>query len=190
MHSRPLLATVLAAYTPKITRASDATSTGVSVTPPLQRGRVMPPSCWVERLGPPPKNRRDRFAAPYRPNTMTSHVTGEAAALDQLARRGFREGFRVVEGGLQTITTGKVLQPTELVIREAYRFEGVSDPDDHDDGRPGGTGRRVRRVRGSREVRRAREDSLGFRRAAADTRDVTSSPRLRALCPKEPATCA
>jgi hypothetical protein len=61
---------------------------------------------------------------------MGSHATGEAAALDQLAQRGFREGFRVVEGGLQTITTGKVLQPTELVIREAYRFEGVSDPDD------------------------------------------------------------
>ena len=61
---------------------------------------------------------------------MESHVTGEATALEQLARRGFREGFRVVEGGLQTITTGKVLQPTELVIREVYRFEGVSDPDD------------------------------------------------------------
>jgi hypothetical protein len=55
---------------------------------------------------------------------------GEAAALEQLTRRGFRDAFRVVNGSLQVLTTGKVLQPKELVIREVYRFEGVSDPDD------------------------------------------------------------
>ena len=54
----------------------------------------------------------------------------EAAALEQLAQRGFRDAFRVVNGGLQVLTTGKVLRPKDLVIREVYRFEGVSDPDD------------------------------------------------------------
>ena len=54
----------------------------------------------------------------------------EAAALEQLARRGFRDAFRVVNRSLQVLTTGKILQPKELVIREVYRFEGVSDPDD------------------------------------------------------------
>ena len=54
----------------------------------------------------------------------------EAIAIDCLARRGFTDGFRVVDGNLQVLTTGKVLQPGDLVIREVHRFEGISDPDD------------------------------------------------------------
>src|SRR5881296_3032193 len=54
----------------------------------------------------------------------------ELTALDDLARRGFSDGFRVVEGNLRVLTTGKLLKPEDLVIREVYRFEGISDPDD------------------------------------------------------------
>src|SRR2546428_13860287 len=54
----------------------------------------------------------------------------ELTALDDLARRGFSDGFRVVDGNLRVLTTGKLLRPEDLVIREVYRFEGVSDPDD------------------------------------------------------------
>jgi hypothetical protein len=51
----------------------------------------------------------------------------ELTALDELARRGFSDGFRVVDGNLRVLTTGKLLRPDDLVIREVYRFEGVSD---------------------------------------------------------------
>src|SRR5262249_57611178 len=54
----------------------------------------------------------------------------ELTALDELARRGFADGFRVVDGNLRVLATGKLLRPDDLVIREVYRFEGVSDPDD------------------------------------------------------------
>jgi len=54
----------------------------------------------------------------------------ELTALDELARRGFTDGFRVVDGNLRVLTTGKLLRPDDLVIREVYRFEGISDPDD------------------------------------------------------------
>ena len=54
----------------------------------------------------------------------------EATAIDELARRGFTDWFRVVEGNLRVLTTGKLLKPEDLVIREVYRFEGISDPDD------------------------------------------------------------
>ena len=50
--------------------------------------------------------------------------------MDGLARRGFAESFRVVDGGLQTVGTSERLGPRDLVIREFHRFEGVSDPDD------------------------------------------------------------
>ena len=55
---------------------------------------------------------------------------GESGAINELARRGFTDGFRVVEEGLQVLRTGKILRPQDLVIRDVYRFEGISDPDD------------------------------------------------------------
>ena len=53
-----------------------------------------------------------------------------AGALDELARRGFSEGFQVVDGGLRALGRAETIKPKDLVIREVYRFEGVSDPDD------------------------------------------------------------
>src|SRR6266850_6821530 len=53
-----------------------------------------------------------------------------ACAVDGLGRRGFTEGFRVVDGGLRAIGTGKTIRTEDLVIREFHRFEGISDPGD------------------------------------------------------------
>jgi thiosulfate reductase cytochrome b subunit len=53
-----------------------------------------------------------------------------AGTVDELARRGFTEGFRAEDGRLRALGTGQVLAPDELVIVEYHRFEGVSDPDD------------------------------------------------------------
>lgn len=50
--------------------------------------------------------------------------------LDDLARRGFGAHFGVVGNGLRAIEGGKTFSAEELMIREYYRFEGVSDPDD------------------------------------------------------------
>jgi len=55
---------------------------------------------------------------------------GEAATISELAHRGFSDGFRVVDDSLQVLRTGKILRARDLVIREVYRFEGISDPDD------------------------------------------------------------
>ncbi len=53
-----------------------------------------------------------------------------AGALDELARRGFTERFQVFDGGLRVFGGGEIMRPKELVVREYYRFEGISDPDD------------------------------------------------------------
>lgn len=68
---------------------------------------------------------RDTMAAP--PLTEYMSVAG---AVDGLGRRGFTEGLRVVDGGLRTLRTGEAVRVEDLVIREIYRFEGISDPDD------------------------------------------------------------
>ena len=52
-----------------------------------------------------------------------------ACAVDDLTRRGFTVDLRAVDGTLRT-ATGEILRPRDLTIREIYRFEGVSDPDD------------------------------------------------------------
>ncbi len=51
-------------------------------------------------------------------------------AVDDLARRGFTERFRVVDGRLRALGTGEILRTADLLIREYHRFEGISDPDD------------------------------------------------------------
>jgi hypothetical protein len=72
-----------------------------------------------------PEMTRDSMAAP--PLTKYLSVAG---AVDELGRRGFTEGLRVIDGGLRAIGTGEPVRTEDLVIREVYRFEGISDPDD------------------------------------------------------------
>ena len=53
-----------------------------------------------------------------------------AAAVDDLTRRGFTEHFEVAGNRLRGVEGGRTFGTDELAIRETYRFEGVSDPDD------------------------------------------------------------
>ncbi|MGH7263649.1 MAG: hypothetical protein ACREMB_02190, partial [Candidatus Rokuibacteriota bacterium] len=63
------------------------------------------------------------MAQPNEPLTLTG-------ALEQLTRRGFTATFEASAGGLQVRQSGRTYRPEDLSIRESYRFEGVSDPDD------------------------------------------------------------
>ena len=72
-----------------------------------------------------PETTRDSMTTP--PLTEYMSVAG---AVDELGRRGFTEGLRVINGGLRATGTGEPIRAEDLVIREVYRFEGVSDPDD------------------------------------------------------------
>ena len=53
-----------------------------------------------------------------------------SGTLDDLARRGFGARFGVAGDGLRVNEGGRTFTADELTIREFYRFEGVSDPDD------------------------------------------------------------
>jgi PAS domain S-box-containing protein len=61
-------------------------------------------------------------------------MVGEAATvtdtLENLRRRGFTADFGAVRDGLRVLGQGQTFKGSELTIREYYRFEGVSDPDD------------------------------------------------------------
>ncbi len=51
-------------------------------------------------------------------------------ALQKLEKKGFKHGFKLKNGALECIETGKTYKPSDLRIVEHYRFEGNSDPDD------------------------------------------------------------
>ncbi len=53
-----------------------------------------------------------------------------AATIDALARRGFTASFEPCPEGLRLSAGTRTYGPAEVTIRESYRFEGVSDPDD------------------------------------------------------------
>jgi hypothetical protein len=56
--------------------------------------------------------------------------TTTTETLDILRRRGFSSDFVAWPEGLRLLESGRTLSPDEVVIREYYRFEGESDPDD------------------------------------------------------------
>jgi len=56
--------------------------------------------------------------------------TAEAPAVAALGRRGFRTSFLVDGDHLRVAGTDCRYRPEEVSIRDCYRFEGTSDPDD------------------------------------------------------------
>jgi hypothetical protein len=53
-----------------------------------------------------------------------------AGTIEDLRRRGFTDHFMVSGRKLLALEAGKRFLPRDVVIREYYRFEGDSDPDD------------------------------------------------------------
>jgi hypothetical protein len=64
-----------------------------------------------------------------RPSSSAEACATMTCAVDDLTRRGFTADLRAA-GGVLRATSGEVLQPSDVVIREVHRFEGISDPDD------------------------------------------------------------
>ena len=64
------------------------------------------------------------------PGTPPIEYESVARAVEDLRRRGFTEGLRVIDGGLRAIGSGEPVRTEDLIIREVHRVEGVSDPDD------------------------------------------------------------
>ena len=53
-----------------------------------------------------------------------------SGVLDELRHRGFTMDFTLRQGRLRVAGTGRTFVADQVEIAEAYRFEGISDPDD------------------------------------------------------------
>ena len=63
------------------------------------------------------------MADPIEPVTLSG-------MMDELRHRGFAADFLLRNRRLRTAGTGPIFAADQVSIAEAYRFEGVSDPDD------------------------------------------------------------
>ena len=57
-------------------------------------------------------------------NTLTERV-------NKAVKNGFTDNFKITKQGLYSSTRDKTYLPTEVSIKDFYRFEGLSDPADN-----------------------------------------------------------
>lgn len=72
--------------------------------------------------------------------TSSNNYTDLVGATHDLKERGFTSDFKIIDNPgsenesdacqLESLTTGKIYSQNQLKIREHYRFEGASNPDD------------------------------------------------------------
>lgn len=53
-----------------------------------------------------------------------------SVVMNRLSDKGYKEQFRLTNNGLSMTSTGKTLTPSELTIKNRYRFDGMTNPDD------------------------------------------------------------
>ena len=52
------------------------------------------------------------------------------ACLAKMIETGYTDDFKATDEGLISLRTDKLYSPKEVIIKNFYRFEGASDPDD------------------------------------------------------------
>ncbi|HYF68048.1 MAG TPA: hypothetical protein VD884_07925 [Ohtaekwangia sp.] len=51
--------------------------------------------------------------------------------MNHMLHLGYDKNFKVVPEGLQLLETSQVYQPSDLLIVNYFRYEGISDPEDN-----------------------------------------------------------
>jgi hypothetical protein len=63
-------------------------------------------------------------------NDRLTYMTGLEACMSKLEERGYHDQYKVEEGRLHCIGSGKTFSPDDVTAVNFYRFEGISNPDD------------------------------------------------------------
>ncbi len=59
------------------------------------------------------------------------HMKTLALCLNRMVLDGYTDDFKMVDSGLKSLKTEKVYNPEEINVKNFFRFEGQSDPDDN-----------------------------------------------------------
>lgn len=64
-------------------------------------------------------------------NSSTDDMRTLSDCINKLVKNGYTENFKVTDHGLFSVVNEKDYRPEEVQIKNFYRFEGASDPDDN-----------------------------------------------------------
>ena len=64
-------------------------------------------------------------------NDEVPHMKSLAQCVNKMVLDGYTEDFKVVNMGLKSLKTEKTYNPEEVHVRNFFRFEGQSDPNDN-----------------------------------------------------------
>lgn len=65
-----------------------------------------------------------------KPNQAKENMDTLSETMNKLVEDGYADEFYMSDLGFKVRSSGEVYKPDELVIKQAYRFEGESDPAD------------------------------------------------------------
>lgn len=63
-------------------------------------------------------------------NDRTTYMTELDKSLGKLEEQGYRDEYKLENGRLRCLTTGRIFSPQDVKAVNFFRFEGISDPDD------------------------------------------------------------
>lgn len=61
---------------------------------------------------------------------ISNYRTAALTKMEDLRKQGFNEEFQISEEGLKSLTTNKIYHPEEIHIKNFFRYEGDTNPED------------------------------------------------------------
>lgn len=62
---------------------------------------------------------------------LVPHMKSLALCINRMVLDGYTDDFKIVDSGLKSLKTEKVYNPEEILVKNFFRFEGQSDPNDN-----------------------------------------------------------
>jgi len=62
---------------------------------------------------------------------LVPHMKSLSMCLNRMVLDGYTDDYKVVDEGLQSLKTENVYQPDQITVKNFFRFEGQSDPNDN-----------------------------------------------------------
>ena len=64
-------------------------------------------------------------------NDEVPHMKSLALCLNRMVLAGYTDDFKIVDSGLKSLKSERVYNPEEIHVKNFFRFEGQSDPNDN-----------------------------------------------------------
>lgn len=64
-------------------------------------------------------------------NNSQPYMKSLSTCLVKMVSEGYEDDYKITENGLESLQKGVVYKPEQVQVKNFFRFEGMSDPDDN-----------------------------------------------------------